>query len=425
MTDVPLRVIVIGRSVYALHGFGGLERHLYDLVRHHLWAGWHVTLITRTPRDPNGVDPVRWREIREHPSCDVRFVPYRTFPLAGRAGTTIIDRSTAYPWFGRTAGALAAQIVDKGAVDVVYGVGASVWGYARGRATRSAPLVFNPQGLEEFGGFDGSYGGRPLKGLGYLPLRAVVRDCAARSDAIIATDRAIIPIVGRHLPGAAGRVELIPNGIDVADLDRLADPALAAAVRAAAGVEPDDVLLVSVGRIEANKGFADLATALSTLDRPIRWRWALVGDGPARMALVEHIRALGISNRVHLAGRTDDRTLHAWYDAADLFVHPTRYEGSSLVTLEAMLHRRPVLATRAGGLPDKVLPGRTGWLTAPSSPESLASTLRQALRQKDRWRAFGEAGRRLVEEEFDWPPLQRRFETLYRALLERRSARVK
>ena len=49
-------------------------------------------------------------------------------------------------------------------------------------------------------------------------------------------------------------------------------------------------------------------------------------------------------------------TLHAWYDAADLFVHPTRYEGSSLVTLEAMLHRRPVLATRAGGLPDKVIP---------------------------------------------------------------------
>jgi glycosyltransferase involved in cell wall biosynthesis len=248
----------------------------------------------------------------------------------------------------------------------------------------------------------------------------VVRDCAARSDAIIATDKAIVPIVGRHLPGTAGRVELIPNGIDVADLDRLVDPGASAEVRAAAGIEPGAVLLVSVGRIEANKGFSDLATALSTLDPSIRWRWAVVGDGPARASLVDHIRALGIAGRVHLAGRTDDRTLHAWYGAADLFVHPTRYEGSSLVTLEAMLHRRPVLATRAGGLPDKVVPGRTGWLTAPASPESLASALRQAVHDRDRWRAFGEAGRRLLEDEFDWARLQPRFDALYRALLERR-----
>ena len=424
MTGAPLRVIVIGRSVYALHGFGGLERHLYDLVRHHLSAGWHVTLITRTPRDPDGADPARWREISEHPSCDVRFVPYRTFPLAGRAGTTILDRSTAYPWFGRRAGALAARLVGEGGADIVYGVGASVWGYARRRARRGAPLVFNPQGLEEFGGFDGSYGGRPMKGVGYLPLRAVVRDCAARSDAVIATDKAIIPIVSRHLPDAAGRVELIPNGIDVADLDRLVDGERSAAVRAAAGVEPDAVLLVSVGRLEANKGFGDLATALSTLDPAIRWRWTLVGDGPARAALVDHIRALGIASRVQLVGRTDDPTLHAWYGAADLFVHPTRYEGSSLVTLEAMLHRRPVLATRAGGLPDKVVPGRTGWLAAPASPESLASALRRALGERDRWPAFGDRGRQLLEAEFDWARLQRRFDALYRALLERGGAKA-
>ena len=46
-----LRVVVLGRSFYGLHGFGGLERHLYDLVRHHLAEGWRVTVITRTPRD--------------------------------------------------------------------------------------------------------------------------------------------------------------------------------------------------------------------------------------------------------------------------------------------------------------------------------------------------------------------------------------
>ena len=86
-------------------------------------------------------------------------------------------------------------------------------------------------------------------------------------------------------------------------------------------------------------------------------------------------------------GRVDDRALHAWYDAADLFVHPTRYQGSSLVTLEAMLHKRPVLATRAGGLPDKVVPGRTGWLTEPSTPSALTATLQQAFAERERWPA--------------------------------------
>ena len=421
MADRPaLRVVVLGRSFYGLHGFGGLERHLYDLVRHHLADDWRVTVITRTPHDRAGVDPARWRILSEHPACTVKFVDYRTFPLAGRAGTTILDRSTAYPWFGRRAGRLAADLVAAGQADLVYGVGASVWGYAVARrAGAAAPLVFNPQGLEEFGGMDGSYGGHPLKRIGYAPLRAVVRDCAAASDVVIATDQAIVPSVLGHLPVVPDRVRLIPNGIDVAALDALVDPAAGRAARVHAGIADDQVLLLSVGRLEANKGFADLADALAHGGLTTGWRWVLVGDGPDRQRLDALVQRLGIADRVIFAGRTDDQTLHAWYDAVDLFVHPTRYEGSSLVTLEAMLHRLPVLATRAGGLPDKVMPGRTGWLAEPSSPQTLAETLRHAIAERDRWPSYGAAGRRLLEDVFDWRVLQQRFSALYHALTRR------
>ncbi len=51
---------------------------------------------------------------------------------------------------------------------------------------------------------------------------------------------------------------------------------------------------------------------------------------------------------VRLVGRVGDEELHAWYEAATLFVHPTLYEGSSLVTLEAMAHARAVVATDGG-----------------------------------------------------------------------------
>ena len=416
--ETPLRVVVVGRSFYALHGFGGLERHLFDLVRYHLDAGWQVTVITRTPANEAGVDPDRWARVAHHPRCAVRFVDYRTFPMAGRAGTTILDRGTAYPWFGRRAGHAAAEFVAAGRADVVYGVGASVWGYARARRRGArAPLVFNPQGMEEFGGIDGGYGGQTLKAIGYAPLRAVVRDCASASDAVIATDEAIVPAVHRHLPGDASRVRLIPNGLDVVDLDRNVDAGRRPDVRAAAGIADDETVFLSVGRLEASKGFADLAEALAGLATPVRWRWVLAGDGPARSALVSTIGRLKLADRVTILGRVDDATLHSWYDAADLFVHPTRYEGSSLVTLEAMLHRLPVVATRAGGLPDKVKPGETGWLTEPTSPDALGQTLVEALAGRARWSEYGDAGRRLLERTFDWRRLQGQFAALYEELV--------
>jgi glycogen synthase len=419
MADRALRVAVVGRSVYSLHGYGGLERHLYDLVRYHLADGWYVTLITRTPERTEGVDPARWREIAEHPRCTVRYVPYHTFPLAGRRGTTIIDRSTAYPWFGARAGDAALRLVQAGHIDLVYGVGASVYGYARARAAHaaSAPLVFNPQGLEEFGGVDGRYGGQRLKALAYLPLRRVVRKTAAAADAVIATDAAIEPAVLAHLPVPHGRVHVVPNGLDVIDGDRLVSREAGIMQRIKHHVGKDDVLLLSVGRLEANKGFTDLADALAGLQLSTAWRWVVAGDGPLRSALEQRIAARGLSGRTILAGRPDDASLHAWYDAADLFVHPTRYEGSSLVTLEAMLHAKPVVASRAGGLPDKVIAGQTGWLVPASDPFALGAAVSDAVMQRARWPEMGRAGRALLEQRFDWRVIQGKFRELYEALL--------
>lgn len=424
MADRALRVAVVGRSVYGLHGFGGLERHMYDLVRYHLADGWYVTLITRTPERTQGVDPNRWREIADHPRCTVRYVPYLTFPFAGRRGTTIIDRSTAYPWFGARAGDVALRLVQSGHIDVVYGVGASVYGYARARARRaaSAPLVFNPQGLEEFGGIDGSYGGQRLKALGYLPLRRIVRTTAAGADAVIATDAAIEPAVLAHLPVPRSRVRLVPNGLDVSDGDRFVSHDAGLTHRITHHIGTNEVLLLSVGRLEANKGFTDLADALAGMQSSTAWRWVVVGDGPTRAALERRIAERGLSGRTILAGRTNDAALHGWYEAADLFVHPTRYEGSSLVTLEAMLHARPVVATRAGGLPDKVIHGRTGWLAPPSDPGALSTALSDAIAERARWPDMGRAGRELLEQRFDWRVIQGKFRELYEELINARPA---
>jgi glycosyltransferase involved in cell wall biosynthesis len=418
VSDRPLRVAVVGRSIYGLHRVGGLERALYELVRHHLADGWDVTLITR-PADGDAANPDAWRALASHSNFTLRTVPYRTFPFAGRRGTTVADRSTAYPLFGYRAGQDAARLVAQGRIDLVHSAGASGFGYAHAHQVAGgprAPLVLNPHGLEEFGDAHGQFAGHPLKGLAYAPLRRVVRATAAAADAVIATDAALRPVVVRHLGVDPARVHVIPNGLDLVKGAGRVDVTEGRALRQAQGIDPGDTVLLSVGRLEVNKGYLDLVQALVAL-RETRWRWVLIGDGPDRQEIEDALDRAALRDRAQIVGRVDDSTLHAWYDAADLFVHPTRYEGSSIVTLEAMLHQTPVVATRVGGLPDKVIPGRTGWLAEGGDAGSLTSALREALVNRHRWQEFGRAARALLEERFDWRVIQRQYAGLYGRLL--------
>jgi glycosyltransferase involved in cell wall biosynthesis len=333
----------------------------------------------------------------------------------------VIDRSTAYPLFGERAGAAAAALVESGEVDIVHGFGASVLGYARRRKDLGAPLVLNPQGLEEFGATDPSRA--RLKRLAYLPLRRAVIACARAADAVIATDRALEPSVRAHLGVASDRIVTIPNALDLDEVDALAGAGDAARVRRAGGIVAGETVLLSVGRLEENKGFHLLAHALAALrehsGRLARapWRWILVGDGPYRQRLEALVAQLQLGEHVIFAGRLADRDLHAWYEAADLFVHPTLYEGSSLVTLEAMAHRRACVVTNAGGLPDKVRNGVNGWIVPAGDASALAAAISGALDDPERLVRYGEAARDIVEREFSWTATGRQTLELYERLL--------
>jgi glycosyltransferase involved in cell wall biosynthesis len=87
------------------------------------------------------------------------------------------------------------------------------------------------------------------------------------------------------------------------------------------------------------------------------------------------------------------------------------------VTLEVMAHRKAVVATLAGGLPDKVKPGINGWLVEPGKADALAAVLSGALGNLSQLAPMGRSGRAIVEAEFDWPILARKHLELYGGLL--------
>jgi glycosyltransferase involved in cell wall biosynthesis len=416
----PLRVAVVARAVMPLHGLGGLERSVRDLVTHLAARGVEVTLIVPPParvRREQGADPFA------SPHVHLRHVRYVSFPFANQRGTTILDRSTSYLAYGFRAGRTAAALARRGDVDVIHGFGASALGATFG--TCRAPLVLNPQGMEEFGATAQS---QPFaKRIGYAPLRWAVRRVARRADCIIATDVALEPAVERHLHPHAGQMRTIPNGIDLVGTAGAAGPADGLLMRRRHGIDAGETILLSVGRLEFNKGFDVMARALARASGPgsalsaTGWRWVLIGTGPYRREIERAVSASNLEKHVMVTGRTGDEDLHAWYEAATLFVHPSRYEGSSLVTLEAMAHRRPIIATTAGGLPDKVHPGRNGWLVEPDDEAGLASAIEDAVSQPQRLGDMGRESRALVEREFAWPVLVDRQIALYQELLARKT----
>ena len=397
-----MRVALLSRGAHPLHEPGGMERAVFHLARHLQSKGVETVLFTRPPTRtaafPGEVVTVAYGPEKSH----------------GR----VLDRTLRYPRFSQRLGAAVAERVRAGTVDVVDAQGLCALGYGRLRARDArlcAPLVMNPQGMEE-------HRTRGVKRLALARLRALSRAAARLADRVVATDEATRDDVPRLLGVRADKVVVLPNGIDPDEVARLTPTDPAAVVHAAlGGLDSAAPVFLSVGRLEAYKGFGDVWSALERLHGigalPARWAWVVVGAAPGG-ARVPRFAAPGLlAGRVHVTGRVSDELLHALYARADVFVHATRFEGSSLVTLEAMAHGLPVVATCAGGIPDKVVEGETGLLAEPGDVTGLAEKLRQMVAAPEAARAMGARGRERARERFAWPALVERTIALYHELI--------
>ena len=372
-----MNIAVASRAVAPLHGVGGLERAVADVCSALTDRGHRVTLVTAAPTNDAADDSL----LRVH---ELLTVPWAKRVTLRRGG--VPDRLVHYPGFIRRA--TAALMACDTVFDAAIGHGAAAAAFVplqtAGRVRR---LLINPHGMEEFSATG-------IKGRLLAPQRALVRRAARHADRAIALDAFLAPAVMANLRLPRERVAIVPNGIDVERVDRLTGTVTA-------GDGPP--VLVSLARIEPNKGLDVLAAALGLCQEhlPAGWRWLHIGDGAARPQVEEAIGHAGIASHVELLGRLPDDVLHRTLAGATLFVHPTRYEGSPLVMLEAMAHRLPIVASAVGGIPDKVIPGETGWLVPPDDPEALGAAIVAALDQPPAiLRAVGERGRARVVAHF-------------------------
>jgi len=137
------------------------------------------------------------------------------------------------------------------------------------------------------------------------------------------------------------------------------------------GGVPDQRLLLYVGRLSAEKDVGRLKELFSAIPG---MRLSIVGDGPLRHDLERFFKGTATVFTGYLQGED----LAAAYASADLFVLPSKTETLGLVLLEAMASGCPVVACRAGGVPDAIRDGETGFLFEPDDEGSFVGTVRKA-----------------------------------------------
>ncbi len=173
------------------------------------------------------------------------------------------------------------------------------------------------------------------------------------------------------------------------------------------------------GRLVREKGVDLLLDALAAL--PGEWSCTVVGDGMAAQKLRQHADAKGISARVRFAGWLSGAALSAEFEAASVVAVPSRWpEPFGIVGLEAMAHRRPVVAFRVGGISDWLDDGRTGFAVEPLDTATFSEKLGWLLTHPAEAASMGLAGRARVERDFDGRAHLEQLVPIYQELSGRR-----
>lgn len=210
----------------------------------------------------------------------------------------------------------------------------------------------------------------------WLPwMRPVYRALAARPNVVLTNNsRAGARDYERWLGLPEGRIHVIYNALAP---DALAPPAgdAVAALRARLGIPDAAPVVGSMFRIYPEKNPALwIATAAAVAARNPGARFLLVGDGPLKGAMQAAALRAGIADRVIFAGEVADP--RAALAAMDVFLLTSREEGLPNVVIEAQAQRVPVVATAAGGVPEAVEDGRSGFVAAADANALAQAVLR-------------------------------------------------
>lgn len=137
----------------------------------------------------------------------------------------------------------------------------------------------------------------------------------------------------------------------------------------------------------------------------------LVGDGPLESMVLEKIEEFGLRECVHLPGRLED--VRPWLATMDIFMVSSEFEGLPIALLEAMSMGLPVVSTDAGGIKEVIRHKENGWLVPVDKVGQISEGVIQLLRNSDKVKQLGKAGRNEVVNHFSINRMVSQLEDVY------------
>jgi colanic acid/amylovoran biosynthesis glycosyltransferase len=207
---------------------------------------------------------------------------------------------------------------------------------------------------------------------------------------------------------------LIPPAVDL----NLFQPASRDVGDEVAGTGERPLRMVSVGRLHWKKAYDDALMAVRRLkDLGIVCQYRIVGDGEYLEAVAFARHQLDIDGCVELLGARSPREVRDQIAWSDVLLHAAVSEGFCNAVIEAQAMARPVVCSDAGGLPENVADGTTGFVVPRRDPGAMAVKLARLASDPGLRRRMGDAGRRRVKERFDRSRQLDSFAELYRRVL--------
>lgn len=386
--------------------FGGVPKHIEDLVPYLVSQGWDVHVLSGgTGEGVHGHGYTVYRDGRPPMRRGLETVGFVGRSLGTGRGSALLRASRMAPFPTWRAymyrASIAARIVARNHIRLISGynllsgvpIGAIV------AEMFSLPLVVN-----NFGEI-------------YSHREQVLRQLSLIRR--IVDQAAVCLTLTRHCAnsyrevGLDPPVQVIHYGIDVNSF--AVPPSTGIEVRHRFGFSGEDPVVLFVGRLIRDMG---LHTVLDAIPRVLAARGDvrfLLAGADGELTSAARSAASQWPGNVGVAVDVPSAELPAFYAAATLTVAPTLGARAcgSLAAAEAMASGKPVIASRIGGIPEYVDEGKTGWLVPPDDPARLADAILQMLSDPPLLRSMGENGRRRAQEVFNTEVSNREIERVF------------
>jgi glycosyltransferase involved in cell wall biosynthesis len=198
------------------------------------------------------------------------------------------------------------------------------------------------------------------------------------------------------------KIRVVHNGVDINKFKPTLDKRK---VKQELGFSPEDITILSVGRLYARKGLFTLIESMPKVVKRFKnAKFVISGKGQSNemKKLIAHATRLGVRDNLIFTGYFPDKKLPKLYQAADVFAFSTFYEHHPFAVLEAMSTGLPVVTTNVGGIPETIDSGKNGYLCRPFNSGKFSDGILSFLEHPAEASETAIQARKTIEKRFDW-----------------------